>query len=138
MPYYPWSSHSDKCGWCGERLTGKQERYCETKCRVAAWRAGKNPRPEPRTCVLCGEEFFPRHKRQHYCDYFDDAERACKLMQDDLEEAADFAAEDRANALCEHCGESAGWTGNGRPRKFCSDRCKTAEYRARKRGTAHV
>lgn len=35
--------------------------------------------------------------------------------------------------ICAHCGVEAGYAGIGRPRKFCSDRCRVAAYRARKR-----
>lgn len=140
MPYYAWTEHSEDCEHCGERLAGKQERYCSPACRQAVYRARKDPSalPKLKPCELCGEAFQPKNARQRWCDYAEEAERDCQSIQDDLEEAAEYAAEERREVLCEHCGESAGWTGQGRPRKFCSNRCKTAEYRARKRGAAHV
>ncbi|MBB5493131.1 hypothetical protein NE857_30550 [Nocardiopsis exhalans] len=35
--------------------------------------------------------------------------------------------------LCSHCGEEGEYAGIGRHRKYCSDRCRVAAYRARKR-----
>ncbi|WHM36236.1 hypothetical protein [Streptomyces sp. BPTC-684] len=133
MGYYPPYNHLPDCGHCGQRLTGRQERYCSPSCRQAAYRATKRPTgPRLKPCPLCGEHFLITSKRKKYCDYYDEAERDCQTMQDDLEEAAWIAAEERKTAECAHCGEPAGWTGRGRPKRFCSRRCRQADYRKRK------
>jgi endogenous inhibitor of DNA gyrase (YacG/DUF329 family) len=83
-------------------------------------------------CPLCGDQFQVTNARKKFCDYYDEAEDWCRTAQDDLEEAADIAAALREEAECAHCGEPAGWTGKGRPRRFCSPICKQRDYRARK------
>ncbi|MGW2230175.1 hypothetical protein [Streptomyces formicae] len=122
------------CQYCGSPLTGRQERYCSGTCRQAAYRASKKPRTPIvlKECPLCGDRFEVTHPRKKYCDYQDEAERHCQDAQDDLEEAEWIADAERREAICAHCGEPAGWSGRGRPRRFCSNRCKTADYRRHK------
>lgn len=59
-------------------------------------------------------------------------------MQNELAELRNQAEDDRWDAQCarEGCEENTGWDGAGRPRRFCSARCKTAHYRAAKRAQA--
>lgn len=85
-----------------------------------------------KTCELCGELFEPLHHRQKYCNYDDEAGFDCINAQEDLREAAEDALEARRTARCAHCSEPAGWSGRGRPRRFCSRRCRQADYRKRK------
>lgn len=133
MGYYAPAEQCDRCDHCGEYLTGQQERYCSGACRQAAHRARNRPaRPDMKPCPLCGELFEPLRPRQKYCDYAEEAGTDCMTAQDDLEEAAWLAAEDRKDARCAYCGEPAGWSGRGRPRRFCSSRCKQADYRQRR------
>ncbi|MEU7163179.1 hypothetical protein AB0A70_00775 [Streptomyces morookaense] len=134
MGYYEHDNHADDCQDCGKRLTGRQERFCSAACRQAGYRASKKPRKPIvwKICPLCGETFEATHPLKKYCDYSDEAERDCQDAQDDLEEAQWIAEYDRKNATCAHCGEPAGWSGHGRPRRFCSNRCKTADYRKRR------
>ncbi|MFE1872612.1 hypothetical protein ACFW9N_17150 [Streptomyces sp. NPDC059496] len=137
MGFYSYDDQLERCARCGEYLTGRQERYCSPACRQAAHRA-RQPRelPPMKNCPLCGELFEVWHPRKRFCDYKDEAGYDCVNAQEDLLEVAEFALEDRRAARCAHCGESAGWTGKGRPRRFCSPRCKQADYRKRKTQTA--
>ncbi|NEA19188.1 hypothetical protein [Streptomyces halstedii] len=133
MGYYAPDNHLCDCGHCGQRLTGRQERYCSAACRQAAYRGSKQPkRLEFKPCPLCGEPFHVTSKRKKFCDYHDEAEDDCRAAQDDLDDAAWLAAEERRTALCVHCGQPAGWSGRGRPRRFCSNHCKQADYRKRR------
>jgi endogenous inhibitor of DNA gyrase (YacG/DUF329 family) len=133
--YYSYDNQADRCEHCGKQLEERQERYCSHACRQGAYRTRKRPRKRPqlKRCPLCGEGFEVTHPRKKYCDYNDEAEEDCRTAQDDLDEAAELAAMERAEAECAHCGNPAGWTGRGRPRRYCSNRCKTAAYRNRKR-----
>lgn len=133
MGYYDSENHTDECQHCGEPLTGRQERYCSPACRQAVFRDSRKPRKprEWKPCPLCGEPFEAIHPLKKFCDYEDEAERHCQDAQDDLEEAEAIAAVEREEAVCAHCGEPAEWSGRGRPRRFCSNRCKTADYRKR-------
>lgn len=135
MGYYSWENQREDCGHCGQRLTGMQEHYCSARCRQAEYRAGKKGRAKLAPCPLCGEGFVVTNSRKKYCDYFDEAETDCQTAQDDLEEGAWLAAEERKTAECAHCGEPAGWSGRGRPKRFCTPRCKQADYRKRRTQT---
>ncbi|MGK5533483.1 hypothetical protein [Streptomyces sp. URMC 129] len=139
MGYYERENWAERCEQCGGPLNERQERYCSARCRQAAYRARKIPGRKERewkTCPLCGELFEVTRPGKKFCDYWDEAEADCKAAQDDLEEAAEEAAQARQNAVCENCGEPAGWSGRGRPRRYCSNRCKTAAYRHRKAAEA--
>lgn len=134
MGYYAPGNRLSNCGRCGEYLTGRQERYCSPACRQAAHRAGRRTtsRPPMKPCPLCGELFEVWHPRKRYCDYNEEAGYDCINAQEDLVEASEFALEARRQASCAHCGESAGWTGRGRPKRFCTRRCRQANYRKRR------
>ncbi|MEV6420557.1 hypothetical protein [Streptomyces sp. NPDC051662] len=134
MGYYDSDNHTDECQHCGEPLTGRQERYCSAACRQAGFRESRRPRRRLalKPCPLCGDSFLATYPLKKFCDYESEAERDCQDAQDDLEEAELIAAVEREEAVCAHCGEPAGWSGRGRPRRFCSNRCKTADYRKRK------
>lgn len=134
MGYYAPDNQLSNCGRCGEALTGRQERYCSQACRQAAHRAGQRTtfRPAMKPCPLCGELFEASHPRKRYCDYYDEAGYDCINAQEDLREAVEDALEARRTARCANCGEAAGWGGRGRPRRFCSRRCKQADYRQRR------
>ena len=138
MGYYSHDQHETNCVRCGAALTGRQERYCSPRCRQAAYRAGRRKRPEMKKCPLCGNLFEAWHPRKKYCDYNDEAGYDCINAQEDLKEAAEDARESRQRARCAHCGGPAGWTGRERPRHFCSNRCKQADYRNRQRVTPAV
>jgi hypothetical protein len=136
MPQYPHDQHTSACVHCSTPLGGRQERYCSAACRQAVYRAGKRGgHPALRVCELCGGTFEPVRPRQRYCTYdiagFDDeAGGECESKQAELLEIADYWKEARATAVCAHCGEPVGWAGRGRPRKYCSGRCKVAAFRA--------
>ena len=139
MGYYAWDNQLSDCGHCGRRLSGRQERYCSPSCRQAAYRASKKPTRQPlKPCPLCGEHFEVTSTRKKYCDYDDEAEDECRAAQDELEDAEWAAQWQRENATCAVCGEPAGWTGRGRPRRFCSNRCKQADYRRRRAASGLV
>lgn len=71
------ASSSDTCGNCGTRLvwarTGRPARYCSTRCRVAAHRAGRlvidqvlDVAPALPPCRLCGRD-LPAGAALGYC-----------------------------------------------------------------------
>lgn len=118
---------------CSEWLTGRQVRFCSAKCKMRAHRLEKAPRPAEKTCVLCGATFRPLRGKQTYCDFDNDANETCAALQIARLSQARELEDSRWDKDCEHCGDNAGWDGIGRPRRFCSPRCKTAFYRATKK-----
>jgi hypothetical protein len=112
--------------------------YCSANCRVNARRRANYVPPAEKVCRLCGDTFRPLRGKQTYCD-IDQASKECRELQEQHKEnqaqQALDAEDARWEAVCarEGCEDSTGWTGSGRPRRFCSDRCKTANYRTVKR-----
>lgn len=127
------SSDTPSCEECNEWLTGRQSRFCSAKCKMRSRRRERGTPPAEKVCVLCGATFRPLRGKQAFCDYMDQADDSCSEMQNARDTHRLMLDEQRWEALCARCKESAGWDGVGRPRKFCSDRCKTAHYRATKR-----
>lgn len=115
---------------CDEWLTGRQKRFCSDGCKMRAHRAAATDKPAERVCVLCGATFRPLRGKQTYCDFQNDADETCAAMQSARQAQARALDDMRWDKGCEHCGENTGWNGRGRPRRFCSPRCKTAFYRA--------
>ncbi len=130
MGYYAPAAHSARCDQCGGPLSGRQERYCSGRCRQAAHRARTRPHPAEKSCPLCGQLFEPLNRWQKYCAY-DEAGYDCINAQEDIAEAAEDAREARTAARCTHCAGPTGWGGRGRPRRFCSSKCRQADYRKR-------
>lgn len=122
---------------CDEWLTGKQRAFCSNACRQAAYRADRATTPATpaeRTCRLCGATFPVRRGNQTYCDLERDPDRnGCEALQAKMLRDRAEASEKHWDAECAHCGENTGWDGVGRPRRFCSPRCRTAFYRAQRR-----
>lgn len=132
------------CDFCGDWLTGEQVRFCSDSCR-AKYRYYRD-KPRMRECEVCGELMDlrrgnPRRKRCSLGD--DDAPDAdagpddpCWELQN--KEATRRAREEDARdfPICAHCGAEGEYAGRGRHRKYCSDRCRVAAYRARKRAAA--
>jgi hypothetical protein len=133
----PTIGNGHDCERCGETLYGGRAKFCGAACRSAAWRDSQRDTPRPRvTCALCGMKFLARYGNQRICDYNSgQADGDCKALQDDLMEQLEEAAEVREEATCERegCEVSTYRPGRGRPKRFCSPRCKTAHYRAEKR-----
>jgi endogenous inhibitor of DNA gyrase (YacG/DUF329 family) len=107
--------------------------YCSDACRKRAYRREHGPKPPEKVCTLCGATFRPLRGKQAYCDYEDQADGSCAQLQNELRQRARELENERFDKLCDHCGEFTGWDGVGRPRRFCSARCKTAFYRAAKK-----
>ncbi|GHJ27124.1 hypothetical protein TPA0910_15570 [Streptomyces hygroscopicus subsp. sporocinereus] len=118
---------------CDEWLTGRQARFCSPRCKMRAHRHEKAPRPAEKVCILCGATFRPLRGKQTYCDFTNDADETCAALQNERLSLARELEDTRWDKDCEHCGVNAGWDGAGRPRRFCSPRCKTAFYRAAKK-----
>ncbi|MET8132865.1 hypothetical protein ABZV24_13065 [Streptomyces sp. NPDC005251] len=131
-------SGTSACEECSEWLTGRQRRYCSDQCKMRAHRREKGPRPAEKVCRLCGATFQPLRGKQTFCDYDNDANVTCAAMQSELGELAREAQDQRYDAECarEGCEDNTGWDGIGRPRRFCSARCKVAHYRTEKRPAA--
>jgi hypothetical protein len=115
---------------CNEWLTGRQSRYCSSRCKMRAYRREHATPPAVKVCVLCGATFRPLRGKQTYCDFQNNADETCAAMQDERETQRLALDSERSDKMCDHCGEWAGWDGVGRPRRFCGNRCKTAHYRA--------
>lgn len=122
------------CDHCERKLTGRQRKFCSESCRVAEWRESKRPR-QYRDCELCGDPFPVRYRNQRVCDYNSRASEDCKYLQEELMVEWEDAQDELRDAVCERegCEISVYRPGPGRPKRFCSDRCKTAHYRATKR-----
>lgn len=119
------------CLHCGAALTGRQARTCSPRCRKAIQRP---PRPL-KTCRLCKQPFQPAGPGQpSVCDYETEADDLCQGLQDDQEDAQASIQAARAGATCEGpaCSVPLAHGGRGRPRRFCSVRCRSAAYRAEK------
>lgn len=116
---------------CEEWLTGRQARFCSAKCRMRAHRHARATPPAEKVCVLCGATFRPLRGKQTFCDFENDADDTCVTLQNERVAQRFTLDSERHAKTCAHCGEWAGWDGIGRPRRFCSNRCKTAHYRAR-------
>lgn len=128
-----------ECEVCGEWLEGRQTRFCSARCRQRHYRATHPVDIPLSTCALCGTEFRPVRGKQRVCAVPEQADATCRELQQERDriarEHADELDEQRWEATCarEGCDESTGWEGVGRPRRFCSDRCRVAHYRAEKR-----
>lgn len=121
---------SPVCEECPEWLTGRQSRYCSPRCRQRAYRRARASTTPARLCVLCGAEFRPVRGKQTYCDYESSAGPSCAAMQEERQERVRELDNARWDAACAHCGRNVDWEGVGRPRRYCSPRCRTAFYRA--------
>ncbi|MEV6684888.1 hypothetical protein AB0N28_06055 [Streptomyces sp. NPDC051130] len=132
------TADTQSCEECGKWLTGRQTRFCSPKCKMRARRRDSGASPAEKVCTLCGASFRPLRGKQVFCDYTDQADASCSEMQNARDAQRLALDEERWEALCAHCEESTGWDGVGRPRKFCSDRCKQAFYRAAKRACEPV
>lgn len=128
------------CVGCGADLPegARSDRlYCSARCRMNAYRAAGAPKTADMTCELCGAPFRPLRGKQRVCAKPEQTSATCRDMQAERERqrtAVRLALdEERWEKACEHCGENTGWEGAGRPRRFCSSRCKTAFYRAAKK-----
>lgn len=146
MPHLPYELHTIQCARCGGRLGENQERYCSAACRASAWRIAQWEEerknlglPLHTSCALCGERINVTSKSKTSCDENDrnddcvDAQASVRL---DEINARDEAEELREYAECEHCGADIGYGGKGRPRRFCTPRCRTAFYRAERAAMA--
>lgn len=109
-------------------------RYCSARCKMRA-RRRTGPKPAERHCRLCGATFRPLRGKQSYCDFTNDADQTCAELQNELAREMTRKENQRWDAECarEGCDSSTGWEGAGRPRRFCSDRCRVAHYRAERR-----
>ncbi|MGW0626955.1 hypothetical protein [Streptomyces sp. NPDC002758] len=125
--------NSPACEECGEWLTGRQTRYCSRKCQMRAYRQKTAQQPAERACVLCGATFRPRRGKQTFCDFENDADESCATLQTERARQRQELEGERWDKACDHCGENTCWDGVGRPRRFCSARCKQAFYRAAKK-----
>lgn len=153
MGFYSPIDHEEHCAQCYGKLTGAQERYCGAACRDKAYRLRKFAEfrqqagiSAMKPCRFCGASFIVTSLSQDSCSIAEDddgeaeASEACFEAREAYEDACDDEKvavwKARQNAACAgpDCAMPAGWTGNGRPRKFCSNRCKTRDQRARKAG----
>lgn len=124
-------------GGCHNLVPRAGQKFCSAACRAAGWREAQSPTTY-RSCELCGDQFPVRYRNQRICDYNTQAHDDCALLQEELEEAREELEFERRRAVCERegCVTPVYRPGRGRPKRFCSPRCKTAFYRAaRKAGS---
>jgi hypothetical protein len=126
------------CAGCDEPLTGRQRKWCSSACRLRQYSKAK-PLPS-RTCRDCGEVFIPRHWNQRRCRYNEDngPGDACFDLQDEADAHlmnVEAWRDVRSTSTCEApaCEESVPYSGNGRPRYYCSAKCRVRAHRAAKR-----
>lgn len=130
------------CDFCGDWLTGEQVRFCSDSCR--AKHRYYRDKPRMRECEVCGELMDLRrgNPRRRRCSLGtgpdDDAGPGdpCWELQEAEAERKRAELDARDFPICAHCGAEAEYAGRGRHRKYCSDRCRVAAYRARKRAAA--
>lgn len=136
MTYY-----ETNCAGCDQPLTGRQRKWCSDRCRLRQYN-----KPLPlRDCNICGQPFTPINSRQRVCRFGVDNGPGdpCYDVQDRADEHEEYVVhawrEVREDALCEGptCTAPIPYAGRGRPRRFCSARCRVAASRAaKKRGAA--
>lgn len=137
-----WRSRRETCAFCGGELTGEQVLFCSDNCR-AKHRYHRN-KPRSRNCEVCGEPMNlrvgnPRRKR---CSLGTGPNAdagpgdECWELQNEADARRNAEKDARDFPLCAHCGEETEYAGTGRHRKYCSDRCRVAAYRARKRAAS--
>lgn len=122
-----------------QREAGHVQLYCSQKCyhltrrkysskaeskraekQRARVRAGLPPVAPPisRECSVCGSQFETRSERKSTC-------------------STDCRKFDRARRQCSICGAPVGYSGDGMPRRYCSDKCrKSSEPTQRSRRVA--
>ena len=129
-----------ECEYCGTALYGRQRRWCSARCRVAYAREEqvvKKNAGTDRRCQICGNRLLPTNPRpvcRPWEDTLDgDACFEVQVVKQREARAAQTAARmKRLDATCP-CGNSVGWDGVGRARKYCSDACRQRAYRERRR-----
>ncbi|GAA0914892.1 hypothetical protein GCM10009549_29820 [Streptomyces thermoalcalitolerans] len=118
------------------RSTRRQRLTCSAACRKRLQRARQGYQKPFKPCRFCGELIdsyrgndvrCPEDDRSDYCD---DLQWAKEERQARLEARKEGPVE------CEgpNCTAEVVWSGRGRPRRFCSGRCRMAAVRARRRG----
>jgi endogenous inhibitor of DNA gyrase (YacG/DUF329 family) len=129
---------SPSCEECDEWLTGRQTRFCSARCKMRARRRSA-PKPAEKACRLCGATFRPLRGKQTFCDADEQASSSCYELQYEQRRLALEMENERHDATCarEGCDDWTGWEGRGRPRLFCSDRCRVAHYRAQRKAAAN-
>ncbi|WP_262700558.1 MULTISPECIES: hypothetical protein [Streptomyces] len=134
------TTYETHCGGCDAPLTGRQRQWCSDACRLRQY-----AKPLAlRDCRLCGQPFQPINSRQRVCRFEVDnswgdacfeAQNAEFNRQDDV---VLYWREVRDSAVCEGptCTAEIPYSGRGRPKRFCSARCRVAANRAAKKGAA--
>lgn len=93
------------CTHCDKIVRRKNSQYCSNACKQAAYRRRKDP-----------ESGYWSRKSER-------AQKAVRTKQSTY-----------VSLICEHCGDERGWTiASGALRRYCSDKCKQAAYRERKK-----
>ena len=132
----------EECAFCGDPLGGEQSLFCSQNCRVK-FRYHENKAKRVHLCEVCKEPLRGLDFRKKRCTLGTGPEAdagpgdPCWDLQN-AEIAANQEAENtRDFPTCLHCGEESEYLGGGdrggRHRKYCSDSCRVAAYRARKR-----
>ncbi|MFJ5118457.1 hypothetical protein [Kitasatospora sp. NPDC088548] len=112
------------CDRCGKALRGRQRAVCSNACRQALKRNAKLTNAERigRLCDVCGNCADYANGRGAWCEVHTARSRYLE---------AEAARWDVVCAL-EGCGNNAGWEGEGRARKYCSNAHSQKAYRLRK------
>lgn len=132
-------TYETNCAGCDAPLTGRQRRWCSDACRLRQY-----AKPLPlRTCRACGQPFQPVNARQRLCRYGVDNERgdvcfdAQEAQEEHMDDTVNYWREVRDSECCQGptCTAPIPYSGKGRPKRFCSARCRVAANRAAKRGS---
>jgi predicted nucleic acid-binding Zn ribbon protein len=125
---------NEECLFCGEPLTGKQKKYCSTKCgndyrtqtgHINNWYRMKRESLGLK-CILCGKPVPPQ--KEKYCST--ECLQICNRLSQKLKRL-----KKRKPKWCKVCGKQL----KGKRRMFCSDNClridrvKRGYYKARHR-----
>jgi len=127
------ATYETNCAGCDKPLTGRQRQWCSDACRLRQYN-----KPAPiRTCRICGQPFQPVNARQRVCRFGVDNMPGdpCYEAQDAADEHEEFVVqawrEVRDSLLCEgpDCTAEIPYAGRGRPKRYCSPRCRVAARR---------
>lgn len=124
-----------RCSWCGDafRASRRDAQLCSATCRAGASRddarlARASVTALSSRCVGCGEAIELKRSSKRYCT--DSCRQRMHRLRRADSGAQGSAVRVRACAERSCASTFAVVTRVGRPRRFCSDRCRLANHRA--------
>lgn len=121
-PRKPWNVYRSRhdiafCGWCGQRLSIMQAKYCSPQCSARGRNSGRSQPIPWRQCPTCTAWFVSR-SASAYCS------PPCQPSRSTVQ---------TVTTECATCGDSFTYERRGRPRLYC-DQCRTTTYELEPRG----